>query len=90
MVMLYTAVLTLGFTQMMALIASIQPIYDVTYDQGVNFPLWFALSALIAASGTILNAALVMRVGMRRLALRAYLVQTIFAAAFLVACTSSA
>ncbi|MGB5557498.1 MAG: multidrug effflux MFS transporter [Paracoccaceae bacterium] len=84
MVMLYTAVLTLGFTQMMALIASIQPIYDVTYDQGVNFPLWFALSALIAASGTVLNAALVMRVGMRRLALRAYLAQAIFAAAFLV------
>ena len=84
-VMLYTAVLTLGFSQMMALISSTQQIYDVTYDQGENFPLWFALSALLAASGTILNARLVMTVGMRKLALRSYLVQTIFAGGFLLA-----
>jgi DHA1 family bicyclomycin/chloramphenicol resistance-like MFS transporter len=85
MVMLYTAVLTLGFTQMMGLISSTQPIYDQTYGQAANFPLWFALSALIAATGTILNARLVMTVGMRRLALLSYAVQTVFAATFLVA-----
>jgi len=85
MVMIYTAVLTLGFTQMMALIASIQPIYATTYGQGAHFPLWFALSALIAATGTILNARLVMTVGMRRLALSAYLAQAVFAGCFLLA-----
>ncbi len=85
LVMLYTAVLTLAFAQMMALISSTQQIYDVTYGQGANFPMWFALSALIAATGTILNARLVMTVGMRKLALTSYLVQTILAACFLLA-----
>lgn len=57
----------------------------MAYGQGATFPLWFALSALIAATGTILNARLVMKVGMRRLALTAYLVQTILASCFLLA-----
>lgn len=71
-VMLYTVALTLGFTELLATISSIQPIYDVTFNLTDSFPLWFALGALVAASGTIVNAALVMRLGMRRLALTAF------------------
>ncbi len=85
LVMLYTAVLTLGFTQMMALLTSTQPVYEAVYGRGDEFPLWFAISALLAATGTVLNAALVMQVGMRRLALLSYLVQTVFAGSFLLA-----
>lgn len=87
LVMIYTAVLTVGFAQMISLISSTQQIYSDQYGQAENFPKWFALSALIAATGTILNAKLVMTVGMRKLALIAYAVQTIFALSFLVAFT---
>lgn len=76
-VRIYTVVMTLGFGQMFALLSTAQQIFDVTYGQGANFPLWFALMAAIAASATFLNATLVMRVGMRRLATDAYLWQAI-------------
>ncbi len=76
-VRIYTVVMTLGFGQMFALLSTAQQLFDVTYGQGKNFPLWFALMAAIAASATFLNAKLVMRVGMRRLATDAYLWQAI-------------
>jgi len=79
MVMLYTAVLTLGSTQMFGLLTSTQQIYGEIFDRAASFPLWFAGAALIAATGTILNARLVMRLGMRRLAMRAFQAQTMFA-----------
>jgi DHA1 family bicyclomycin/chloramphenicol resistance-like MFS transporter len=84
-VMIFTAVLALGFTQMIALISSTQQVYDITFDQGASFPMWFALSALLAATGTILNARLVMHVGMRKLALISYALQTLFAFCYVLA-----
>ena len=71
-VMLFTAVMTLGFTELLAIISNIQQVYDQTFDITEAFPMWFAVGALIASLGTILNAALVMRFGMRRLALLAF------------------
>lgn len=84
MVMIYTAALTLAFTQLFALIASTQQIYDLTYGRGENFHLWFALTALLAATGTILNARLVMRQGMRRLATIGFVVQGVSTLIFLI------
>lgn len=43
----------------------IQPIYYDVYDRADSFPYWFALVALLAGSGSILNAFLVVRLGMR-------------------------
>lgn len=74
---IYTVVMTLGFGQMFGLLSSAQQLFSETYDQGENFPKWFALMAGIAATASILNAKLVMRVGMRRLATDAYLWQAI-------------
>lgn len=71
-VMICTAAMTAGFGQMMALLSSIQQIYEETYHQGAAFPRWFALSALIAASASFVNARLVMRIGMYRLARDAF------------------
>ena len=71
-VLLYTAALTLGFAELLAVISSIQPIYDVYFNLRESFPMWFALGALIAGTGTIVNAALVMRLGMRKLAITAF------------------
>lgn len=43
----------------------IQPIYYEVYDRAESFPYWFAVVAILAGSGSILNAALVVRLGMR-------------------------
>lgn len=45
----------------------IQPIYYEVYDRAESFPYWFALVALLAGSGSIVNAMLVVRLGMRTL-----------------------
>lgn len=75
LVMTFVAVLTLGFTQMFALLSSSQQIYDISFGRGAEFPYFFTATALLAAGGTIANASLVMRLGMRQLALSAYAVQ---------------
>lgn len=73
-VRIYIAVLTLGFGQMFALLSSAQQLF-AAYGQGPHFPMWFALMALLSGSGTVLNARFVMRLGMRRIATDAYLMQ---------------
>ncbi len=79
MVLLYIAVLSLTFGMMFALLSSIQPIYERALGAREEFHLWFLATGLLSAGGTILNATLVMRLGMRRLAMSAYAVQTVFA-----------
>lgn len=85
MVLIYIAVLSLGFGQMFALLSSIQQIYADIYDKGHSFHYWFMAGGLLSIGGTVLNAALVMRLGMRRLAMAAYGTQTVVAFALLVA-----
>jgi len=43
----------------------VQQIYDEIYDAADSFPFWFGIVALIAGSANILNASLVVRIGMR-------------------------
>lgn len=81
-VRLYTAVMTLGFGQMMGLLSSIQQIFDITYDRASQFPYWFALIAVFSATASFVNGKLVMRVGMRRLAALAYLIQMVLSLVF--------
>lgn len=84
MVLLYIAVLSLGFGQMFALLSSIQQIYADIFGRADTFHFWFMATGLLSAGGTILNAALVMRLGMRRLAMAAYGSQTIIASVLLL------
>lgn len=42
----------------------VQQIYDVVYARADEFPYWFFIVALIAASASVLNAMLVVRLGM--------------------------
>lgn len=83
-VRLYTAVMTLGFGQMMGLLSSIQQIFDITFDRAAQFPYWFALIAAFSATASFVNSRLVMRVGMRRLAAMAYLAQAVLSAVALL------
>ncbi|WP_410218254.1 multidrug effflux MFS transporter [Paracoccus sp. (in: a-proteobacteria)] len=82
-VMLATVILTLGFGQMFGLLSSAQQLFGETYGKGENFHLWFAAMALLSGSGTVLNAAFVIRFGMRRIAKWAYVMQTIVSAVIL-------
>ena len=83
-VQLCTLVIGLGFGQMFALLSSAQQLVGEAYAQGERFPLWFALIALLSLAGTITNARLVLRLGMRRMASAAYAAQVVIAAVMLV------
>ncbi len=48
-------------------ITMVQPVYDVVFDRADSFPFWFAAVAIVSGSASILNAVVVVRVGMRRM-----------------------
>ncbi len=83
-VRIFTAVMTLGFGQMMGLLSSIQQIFAETYGRTAEFPYWFALIAAFSATASFLNGKLVMTVGMKRLAELSYLALMGFSALMLV------
>ncbi len=74
-VLVYTAVLALAFGSMFTWLSSAPLIFDEVFDRASSFPFWFAGLALIAGTSNILNARLVMRLGMRRLATTAFAAQ---------------
>jgi DHA1 family bicyclomycin/chloramphenicol resistance-like MFS transporter len=59
---------TLAYAMLFMAITLIQPIFAEVFGRTDSFPYWFAGMALLAASGNLLNAALVVRLGMRDLA----------------------
>lgn len=71
---------TMGFVLLFTSISLIQPVFDQVFQRADEFPLWFAGMALISGSASILNAALVMRLGMRRLAGFAFGAQVLLSA----------
>jgi DHA1 family bicyclomycin/chloramphenicol resistance-like MFS transporter len=56
---------TLTFGALFGTLSSTQQIFDQTFGRGDSFPYWFALIAVVAGSASLLNAALVVRLGMR-------------------------
>ena len=61
------AVQTLIFGMLFSMLSSVQPIYDTTFFRGAEFPFWFGGIALASGTAGFLNAALVMRLGMRQM-----------------------
>ena len=72
--------LTLEFASLVSLLSSTQQVYADVFGRQASFPLWFAATALVAATGTVLNASLVMRLGMRRLVIWAFGAQMLLSA----------
>lgn len=64
-VMVATAVQTLGYGTLFAILITSQPIFDVTYGMADQFPVYFFAMSLLAGTGAFLNAQLVERLGMR-------------------------
>ena len=67
MIVTAIAVQALVFGALFGTLSSTQPIFDLGYGRGAEFPLWFAGIALVAGTASLLNAALVVRLGMRRM-----------------------
>ena len=73
---------TLGFAALFGTLSSTQPLFDQTYGRAESFPLYFALIALISGTSSLLNASLVMRLGMRRLVRVSFATQMLVSAGF--------
>lgn len=58
---------TLCMGMLFTMLVMVQPVYDVIYDRADSFPFWFGAVALVSGSGSVLNAGLVVRLGMRRM-----------------------
>ena len=78
-VVIHIGVLTLGFGLLMAYISTAQPIFVDALGAGEDFPLFFAAMTLIASPAALLNARLVMRMGMSRLVSITYASQAVLA-----------
>lgn len=74
-VRLSIAVQTLAFGMLFATLSSTQQIFDLTYGQGDSFHLWFGGIAVLAASSSVINAHLVVRLGMRAIIKAMFTVQ---------------
>lgn len=83
-VCLITLVLALGFGQMFTLLSTAQQLFTETFGKGDSFPYWFAVMALLAGCASLLNARLVVRLGMRRIAYAAYVMQVAISAVMVV------
>ncbi|MGB8813101.1 MAG: MFS transporter [Paracoccaceae bacterium] len=67
-------------------LSSTQQIFDQSFHRAASFPWWFALIAVLSGSASLLNAALVVRLGMRFLVTRTLGAQ-IFISVFVAATT---
>lgn len=64
---------TLTLAALFASLSSLQSIFAQRFDRADSFAAWFAFIALASASGSILNARLVMRRGMREVVTGTYM-----------------
>ncbi len=65
---------------MFSMLTTVQPIYDQVFHKADSFPYWFGFVAVVAGSSSLLNATLVVKVGMRRMVTLAFLGQVVIAA----------
>ncbi|MFW2544527.1 multidrug effflux MFS transporter [Primorskyibacter sp. 2E107] len=72
------------FGILFSMISTVQPIYDGFFGRAESFPLWFGGIAIAASSASFLNAALVMRLGMRLLVTVMLSVQVLLTGGILV------
>ena len=83
-VMLAIAVQTLIFAALFAALMSSQQVFDRVFGKGETFPLWFGGMAVLAAGSNLVNASIVMRLGMLPVVRRALMIQGGFTVLFLL------
>ncbi|MBW4960766.1 MFS transporter [Sulfitobacter sp. CW3] len=67
LVRLSIAVQTLAMSILFATLMLVQPIFDQVYDRADSFPFWFGVIAFISGGSSLINALLVVRLGMQRI-----------------------
>ncbi len=82
--LLYMFIITLAFGQLMAYLSSAQQIFVDVLGTGTSFPLYFALVTILSAVSGLINSALVLKFGMRRLAMIGFATQACLAGTTLV------
>ncbi len=75
---------TLSMAILFSLLVLIQPTYQFVFDKLDSFPFWFGAIALVSATSSVLNALLVVRLGMQRLVTVALGVQIVLSATLLL------
>ena len=78
-VIVTTGVLTLCLAVLFSTLVSTQPIFEQMFDRAESFPRWFALIAVLSMAAPIVNAVLVVRLGMRLLVSVTLMAQVVFA-----------
>lgn len=66
MVITVTLAQSFLFAALFATLSSMQGIFDQQFDRAASFPIWFGVIALTSALGSLVNARIVMRLGMAR------------------------
>ncbi len=84
-VLVSIAAQALTLAALFATLSSTQAIFDLRFDRGAEFPRWFALIALLAGTTSLLNSQIVVRLGMRKVVTRAYVLQVTATLALLAA-----
>lgn len=75
---------TLCYGVLFSMILMVQPIFDQVFDRAESFPVWFGLVAVISGSASLLNAAIVVRVGMRRIVTWTLAMQVVLSSSMLL------
>ncbi|UWQ76752.1 multidrug effflux MFS transporter [Leisingera sp. M658] len=75
---------TLCLGMLFTMLTMVQQVYDVIFDRAGSFPFWFGFVALMAGTASLLNAAIVVRVGMRRIVTWSLAAQVCISAIMLV------
>ncbi len=83
-VRLTTLVQSLCLGALFALLTLVQPIFDIIFDKADSFPFWFGAIALAAGGSGVLNAKLVVSLGMRRIVAWTMTIQTVISLVMLV------
>lgn len=77
MVRIVIALLTLCSGMFFAMLQSVQPIFEQTFDRVDSFPYWFFALSLAVSGASLINARLVIRIGMRRIVTAVVLAQLV-------------
>ncbi|PTX55980.1 DHA1 family bicyclomycin/chloramphenicol resistance-like MFS transporter [Litoreibacter ponti] len=81
---LSTAMQVLAFGMLFGCLSSVQQIFETSFGRAETFELWFALIALISGSASVINAQLVVRLGMQRMITIGFGMQVAFSAMVLL------
>ncbi|AXX97895.1 multidrug effflux MFS transporter [Profundibacter amoris] len=75
---------TMIFGSLFGMLSTTQQVFDITFGQGANFPLWFGGIALVAGTASVVNATFVVRLGMRRIIRVTLMVQIMLSGGFAI------